>query len=289
MNTVHPTGQEQEQFSITAYKGIEVGLGKADPLAVLSAKLELEYPGHLILIQAGEFMHGFDRTAYTLHTLKKYKLQLIGTTSTPHLRIGFPVGLEKKAARNKVQRRLWSFVDEFQIPYVALIGNQAAGYETFGSNRLRDNEEMLSEVTDDVVQRVITDLKQIGAVNTAATKQLLANPNTSGFRLKEQATDLDTQLLHDIIKMPRNLRSTYGENLRVCSARIVRGVFAYGTSPNQSAVLHDISTDVDMLKYHLTQAPRLNNLKFAIEHRVGLAVELGRLVGGLSRAKGMQS
>ena len=213
--------------------------------------------------------------------MKKYKLKLVGTTDNPHIRVGFPAGNFKK--------RLWSIIDEFQIPYVVSLGNHADGYQVYISEHNGGNSSVLSSVTDGIVHQVITDLKQIGEVNTVAAKQLLTNPNASGFKLKEHAQDLDTQLLQDIIKMPRDLRTTYGENLRLCSARIVRSVFAYGNADNKPAVLQEISTDVDMLKFHLTQAPRLNNLKFAFEHRVGLAVELGRLVGGLSRSKGLQS
>lgn len=278
MKPQHPTEQEEAQFSISAYRGIEIGLGASDPLAVMAAKLELQHPGHLILIQAGTFLHSFDRSAYALHVLKKYKLKLIGTTDEPHLRVGFPAG--------KAERRLWSIMDEFQIPYVVLLGNQKDGYKSYGSKRQDGNISILSAVTDDVVRQVIIDLRQIGAVNTAATKQLLANPNASGFRLKEQAQELDTYLLHSIIKMPRDIRTTYGENLRQCLSRIIRNTFAYGSSGDKSFVLAEISADVDVLKYRLTQAPQLKSLKFAFAHAVNLAVELGRLVGGLSSKQG---
>jgi len=88
--TQHPTGEEQTQFRISSFRGIEVGLGHADPMAIVSKKLEAKYPGHLILLQAGTFLHGFDRTAYTLNVLKKYKMKLIGATDDPHIRVGFP-------------------------------------------------------------------------------------------------------------------------------------------------------------------------------------------------------
>ena len=250
-------------------------------MAIVSKKLEAKYPGHLILLQAGTFLHGFDRTAYTLNVLKKYKMKLIGATDDPHIRIGFPTGNFKK--------RLWSIMDEFQIPYVVSLGNQASGYQVYVSSQCDSKSSVLSSVTDQIVQQVINDLRQTGELNTAATKQLLTNPNSSGFKLKEQAQDLDTQLLHDIIKMPRNLRATYGENLRACSARIMRSTFAYGSAVNKPLVLQEISADVDLMKYYLTQAPRLSNLKSGFESRVRLAVELGKLVGGLTRSKGAQS
>ncbi len=136
---------------------------------------------------------------------------------------------------------------------------------------------------------MIADLRQVGAVNKVAAQQLLANPDSSGFKLKSHAQDLDLQLLHDIIKMPRDLRVSYGENLRACMASIMRSIFAYGMDENKSGALRSISADVDLLKHYLAQAPKLRNLKFAFEHRATLAVELGRLVGGLIRSAKAQS
>lgn len=88
-----PTNNELTEFSIKMLKGVEVGLGTADPLVDVSRKLEAQYPGHLVLVQAGKFLHGFDRTAYALHVLKKYRLKLGGTTAAPHIRAGFPAGI----------------------------------------------------------------------------------------------------------------------------------------------------------------------------------------------------
>lgn len=279
-STQHPTNDELSQFSIRAFKGIEVGLGQADPLASMAQKLEEKYPAHLILIQAGKFLHGFDRTAYALNILKKYKLQMVGATSDPHIRVGFPAGNFKK--------RLWSMVEEFDIPYVVSLGNQATGYDIYVSSQRSGQASVLSSVSDQLIQEVITDLRQVGEVNKSAAQQLLANPDSSGFKLKSHAQDLDTQLLQDIIKMPRDLRVTYGENVRTCMSRLMPGIYAYGTATDKAGVLHSISTEVDLLKHYLTQAPKLSNLKFAFEHRVGLAVELGRLVGGLIRSAKVQ-
>ena len=278
--THYPTSEELVKFSLKAFKGIEVGLGQSDPLASIAKKLEIAHPAHLILIQAGKFLHGYDRTAYTLHTLKQYKLKLVGTSGDPHIRIGFPAG--------NFKRRLWSMVEEFDLPYVVSLGSHAAGYEIYVSNQPTNNDSIISTVSDQIVLDVITDLQQRGQVNKASAKQLLANPDTSGFKLKSQAQDLDMQLLQDIIKMPRDLRVSYGENLRVCMARIMHAVFAYGTEDNKPALLRKMSADVDLLKHYLAQAPRLSNLKFAFEHRVGLVVELGRLLGGLIRTAGAQ-
>ncbi len=271
-----PTSDEVREFSLTAYRGIEVGLGQADPMANVSAKLEQKYPGHLILVQAGKFLHGYDRTAHALHTLKNYKIALVGTSGDPHLRAGFPAG--------NFQKRLWPLVQEFHLPYVVYLGNRTDGYSVYVCSEAGSNASVLASVSDKIVQDVIADLLARGQVNQASVKQMLSNPDGAGFKLKSQAQDLDTQLLEDIIKMPRDLRATFGENLRVCMARIMRGIFAYGTAANKSMVLGEISADIDQLKHYLTQAPRLKKLKFAFDHRAGLAVELGRLVGGLIRA-----
>jgi len=178
--------------------------------------------------------------------------------------------------------------DEFGIPYVVSLGTKAAGYSVFVSSQSGSQTSALSSVSDQLVQDVINDLKMRGEVNKTVAKQLLTNPDSSGFKLKSQAQDLDMQLLQDIIKMPRDLRVSYGENLRACMARIMRCIFSYGTDDNKAALLRAISADIDLLKHYLAQAPRLSNLKFAFDHRVGLAVELGRLVGGLIRSAKVQ-
>ncbi|MFD2271364.1 hypothetical protein ACFS07_10185 [Undibacterium arcticum] len=173
-------------------------------------------------------------------------------------------------------------VEEFGIPYVVSLGSLAEGRTVYVSDQGDTNAAVLSAVSDKVIEEVIEDLKQRGEVNKASAKQLLANPDTSGFKLKSQAQDLDMQLLQDIIKMPRDLRVSYGENVRVCMGRIMLGIFSYGTEDNKPALLRLISADVDLLKHYLSQAPRLSNLKFAFEHRVGLAVELGEAPGRLN-------
>jgi hypothetical protein len=114
--TQFPTADELVQYSIKAYRGIEVGLGQADPTVAIARKLSAKYPGHLALVQAGKFLHGYDRTAYALSTLKHYKLKLMGTTDDPQIRVGFPAG--------NFKRRLWSMVEEFGIPYAVSLGDE---------------------------------------------------------------------------------------------------------------------------------------------------------------------
>lgn len=275
MQQITPTKEEMNELAISSFKGIEVGLGKADPLATAATKLAEQYPQHMVMMQAGKFLHAFDRSAHVLATLKGYQLKLIGTCEEPHLRVGFP-------AMN-FKRRLWSVVQEFGIPYVVALGTQSAGYTVYVSDQ-GASSSLMTSVTDDIVHQVIADLRQRGALNQAAAKKMLAEPDSAGFKMKSQAQALDTQLLQDIIKMPRDLRATYGENLRSCMARLMPAVFGYGLDSQKAEVLQRISAEVDLLKHYLAQAPRLSKLKFAFEHRVGLAVELGRLVGGLIRS-----
>lgn len=275
MQQIAPTKEEMNEQAIASFKGIDVGLGKADPLAIAAAKLAEKYPQHLVMMQAGKFLHAFDKSAHVLATLKGYQLKLIGTSDEPHLRVGFP-------AMN-FKRRLWSVVQEFAIPYVVALGTQSSGYTVYISDQGSESTLMAS-VSDEIVHQVIADLRQRGALNQAAAKQMLAEPDSVGFKMKSQAQALDTQLLQDIIKMPRDLRATYGENLRACMARLMPAVFGYGLESQKAELLHHISAEVDLLKHYLAQAPRLSKLKFAFEHRAGLAVELGRLVGGLIRS-----
>lgn len=275
-DTPNLTEEEQTQFGLHAFKGIEAGLGQNDPIATIAQKLETQHPGHLILVQSGNFLHGYDRTAYALATLKKYKLKLVGAATEPHIRVGFPVG--------NFKRRLWTVVEEFGIPYVVALGTLASGRTIYVSSQPTGNNSVLESVSTKVIEEVIHDLKQRGEVNKAAAGLLLASPDSTCFQLKAKAQDLDMQLLQDILKMPRDLRATYGENLRTCIGRILRGVMSYGLEDNKPLLLKSISADVDLLKHYLAQAPRLNGIKLSFEHRASLAVELGKLVGGLIRS-----
>lgn len=58
MTTQNPTTEEQSEFSLRALRGVEAGLGQTDPGAEVARKLEAAHTGHLILVQAGKFLHG---------------------------------------------------------------------------------------------------------------------------------------------------------------------------------------------------------------------------------------
>jgi len=277
---INPTVDELAKFKIKTLRGIDVGLGEVDQNVEIYKKLEEQYPNHLVLIQAGAFLHGYDRTAHALSVLKKYQVKLIGATSEPHLRVGF--GL------SNFKRRLWSIVEEFSIPYVVALKSADKQLTIYVSDHGDVHTSMLAGITKDIVVEVINDLKSRGQVSEASTKQLLAKGHTQEFSLKKRAEELDGHLLQDLLKMPRNLRATWGENVRVCMASIMSNVYHYGAHEDKAAVLKHLSADVDLLKHYLSQVPRLSQLKFSFEHRAGLAVELGKLVGGLIRAPRVQ-
>lgn len=272
-----PTTDESTAHAITSVRGIELGLGTDDPVAAIAAKLEVLHPGHLILVQAGTFLHGYDRTAYALANLKSYKLKLVGTADSPHLRIGFPAG--------NFKRRLWAIVADFGIPYVVALGTQTSGHTVHISAQPSGNTHVLDAISPQIVSQVIADLRQRNELNKAAARELLSHPDNSSFQLKTQTQSLDSQLLHDILKMPRDYRTTYGENLRACMGALLHAAMAYGLEDNKPALLRRMSADIDCLKHYLTQAPQHTPLKLNFEHRAACAVELGRLVGGLLRAQ----
>lgn len=271
-----PTAEEASKYVISSFKGVDVGLGHADKLAQISAKLEEQYPNHLILVQAGTFVHGYDRTAHVLNTMKKYKLKLVGTSGEPHLRVGFPLA--------KYKSRLWTLSEEFNTPYVISLGTAESGRTVHISDYGAGDSSLMAGVSGAIVMQVINELRQHRELNSASAKHILANPDLSGFKLKSHAEQLDEHLIMDLIKMPRDIRVTWGENVRACMARIMHGIYAYGLETHKMALLNRISADVDLLKHYLAQAPRLSKLKFAFEHRVSLVVELGKLLGGVMRA-----
>ena len=275
-HTHSPTAEETEQFAISKLRGIDVGFGSDDKVFEMASKLEEKYPMHLILVQDGGFLHAYNRSAHALSTLKKYQLRLSGSTDHPHLRAGFGI--------HNFKQRLWSFVKEFNTPYVVSLGTKSTGRVVYISEYGDAKKSVMSAVSLDIVSQIITDLQQNGEINVAAAKKLLKDPDTAGFKLKAHAQQLDNQLIDDLINMPRDIRAIWGENVRVCMARIMQQIYTYGLAVNKPNVLRLISADVDLLKHYLAQAFRLSKLKFSVENRVSLAVELGRLLGGVMRA-----
>ncbi len=271
-----PTSEEATEFGITSFKGIDVGLGKADKVADIAEKLAEQYPMHLIFVQAGGWLHGYNKTAHVINRLKNYQLTLGGMSSKPHIKVGFPLSGYK--------RRLWPMINDYRTPYVVSLGTQETGRTIYVSSSDSTTGSLLSAVPDGIVMQIINDLRQNKEINQAGAANLVADAATSGFKLKSHAEKLDQHLITDLITMPRDIRATWGENVRVCMANVMRGIFAYGLVSDKLPLLNQISADVDLLKHYLSQAPRLSKFKFAFEHRASLAVELGRLLGGVIRA-----
>jgi len=268
---IQPDQQEQHTYAI---HGIQVAFGAEDACVDISAGIEAQYPAHLVLIQSGNFLRGYNRNAYALHQLKSYRLMLAGTTAKPHLQAGFPLANHKK--------RLWPLLHDLGIPYVVALGNHDSGYTLHASSAPAGNSDVLAGTTDEIVWQVIEQLQAGKQLNQSTAKKLLAQPETAPFMLKEKAVDLDTALLGDILHLTRDQRTTWGESVRACMARFMHNVFAYGQADNKPQLLKKLSADIDLLKHYITQTKQLNAFKSkSFEHRVGLVVELGKIVGGL--------
>jgi len=257
---------------VTKPTQITIAFGTADPHVDIAEKLQAQYPHHLILVQAGLFLHAFNKSAYVLHSLKHYKLQLAGPVKNPHLVVGFPVANYKKC--------LWPLVNEHNFSYVVATSDGKLDICESSVQSIT-----LDTVSDDIVHQVIADLIAHRQLNSAVTAKTLKNPNTQGFLFKSKAEALDTQLLQDIIKLPRDIRCTWGENVRETMQRIMRNTYLYGLDDDKPQRLKQLSADIDLLQHYISQAQALNRFSFAFEHRVGLVVELGRILGGLLSAQ----
>lgn len=250
---------------------IQIAFGEPDLKVEIANKLQEQYPHNLILVPAGTFLRAFNVSAYALHTLKGYKLKLAGPASNPHLAAGFPLANYKQ--------RLWPIVEEHGISYIVA---HKAGLEFCEATT---PSMALIAIAPSVLQQVMNDMIENRKLNTAATKKALQNPQTQDFIFKTKAIELDSQLLQDCMKLPRDIRATWGENVRETMQRIMRNTFLYGNEDNKPNLLKQLSADVDLLRHYISEAQTLNRFKIAFEHRVGLVVELGRILGGLQRAQ----
>jgi hypothetical protein len=270
----HPTEDEVREHVIVR-NGIELCLSpdSQDPNVVLAKDLHQKYPGHLVLIQAGDFLHAYNKCAYFLHRLKGYKMKLMGSGSGVYLRVGFPLSNSK--------RRIWKIMSDFKVPYLLVLGNRSAGYKPYMSDIHFDMKSMLLEITDDIVNSSIEELRQTDRLNHAATTKLLLNKEVT-FRLKAVAEELYGNLIRDVADYPRNHRHGLGRDMHEGASELLRLVFDYAPSLQREMILRRLSGAVDRVKFLIAQAfelKLLNNDK--INHRVALAVELGNLTGGL--------
>ncbi len=254
--------------------GIDIAFSADNPHVDIANTLQAAYPHHLVLVQAGTFLQAFNKSAYALHVLKQYKLRLAGPAKAPHICAGFPAANYKK--------RLWPLLDEHNLSYLV---HSAQGLEICDAPV---QSIMLDTISDNIVHEVIADLISHKQLKTAAAAKALANPNTQEFIFKSKAEALDYQLQLDCLKLPRDLRTTWGENVRETMQRIMRNTYLYGNDDNKPQLLKQLSADIDLLSHYIRQAQTLNRFKLAFEHRVGLVVELGRILGGLQRAHKVQ-
>jgi hypothetical protein len=270
---INPTGDESNQHGIKSYRPAELGIEHFATGADFAAELERTYPACLILVQAGSFLHGFGRTAYAMHILKKYKLRVVGPAASPLLQAGFAVANHK--------RRLWGILNDFGIPYVVAIGSKAEGFTLYHSDKPHGDQQILMAATVEMVESAIADLVERKKFDAGKVVRLLKSPETASFQFKDKVQELDTTLIQAIAKMPRDLRCVLGENIRVCMFQIVRRTMAYGTARDKESVLLALSADIDQLKHYLTSAKKIGELKKSFDHLAGIAVEIGQLLGGL--------
>lgn len=272
---VKPTEGEITDYAITLKNGVELGLGKQDPGIRLAAKIEAEYPHHLILLQDGSFLHAYGRSAYFLHKLKKYKLRVVGPENAPSIRCGLPVTAHK--------RRLWHVIADYKVPYVVALGNRA-DYQLHVS-KAEVTQSLMDDIPANIVESVIEGLCQTDRLRVSRAVQILMNPAQRTFRLKEVAITLYKEIIQKISTLPINYRYFLGKNIGECTERILRLVYGYALANDRVRTLSRLSGEIDLLKdllvtmHNIGKPPLLNGTHFSMWS--AMAIELGDLTGGL--------
>lgn len=280
---VRPTEDEIRDYAITLKNGIELGLGKQDPGIRLAAKIEAQYPHHLVLLQDGSFLHAYGRSAYFLHKLKKYKLRVVGPENAPSIRCGMPVAAHK--------RRLWYVIADFKVPYVVALGNRAA-YELHVS-KADVTYSLMDDIPGNIVDSTIEGLFQTDRLRVSRAVQILLNPAQRTFRLKEVAMTLYKEVIQKISTLPTNHRFFIGKDIAECLGRILRLVYGYVRSNDRSRTLSTLSGEIDLLKellvalHHMGKPPLLHGTQFSLWS--AMAIELGDLTGGLLQKAASQT
>lgn len=270
----HPS-QDEEKEHVIIRNGVELSLdkGELDPNIAKARDLHQRFPGHLVLIQSGEFLQAYNKCAYFLHRLKNYRMKLMGSGSGAYLRVGFPLKNSK--------RRIWKIMSDFHLPYLVVLGSKAGGYKTYMSEQGFEQQSLLLEITSDIVSRIIEELRQTDQLQHTATAKLLLRKDVT-FRLKQAAQELYQHLIRDIASYPRNHRHGLGKDMHDVASEMLRLVFDYALSSDRVALLRKLSSVIDRKKFIITQAFELRLLNDSeLNHRVALAVELGNLTGGL--------
>lgn len=271
-NTVSPTPKEQIEFSLILRNGIELQLGKQDPLIKIAARVFQQYPHHLILIQSGSFLHAYNKSAYFLHKTKNYQLKIVGTEVNPDIRCGLPLSGHK--------RRLWNICHDFSVPYVVALGFKG-NYQLHISNETIESS-LMDEIPKDIVEKLINDLSQTDRLRTARTVQMLLKPEQITFRLKQVGNELYLIIHKDLERFPKNHRYFIGRDISDCIGRIIQNIYRYTTSGNRLIILQHLSSDIDLLKmiiHSIYQLQLIDTKKYSMRSTV--IIELGNLIGGL--------
>jgi len=285
--TAAPTEDELREFGLTLRNGVDLQLGKQDPLIRIADRIARQYPHHLVLIQSGNFLHAYDKSAYFLHKLKNYQLKVVGTDVQPAIRCGLPVSGHK--------RRLWRACHDFGVPYLVALGAKG-NYQLHISNEAVESS-LMDDIPEDIVSKLIDDLSQTDRLRTTKAVQFLLKPEQVTFRLKQVGNDLYKDLHGDLTRLPTNHRYFVGRDIADCLGRIVRATYAYAASENRGQLLKQLSADSDLMKMLIQSIydfGLINPEKFS--KRIAYVIELGNLVGGLlaklgrhSRPAGVQS
>lgn len=272
LDNVCPTKEEQEEHGLVLRNGVDLQLGRQDPLIRIAERVAQKYPHHLALIQSGNFLHAYNKSAYFLHKLKNYQLRVVGTEAHPAIRCGLPVSGHK--------RRLWKVCQDFGVPYLVALG-------TKGNYQLHINNEtietsLIDEIPDNIVIKLIEDLSQTDRLHTAKAVQMLLKPEQITFRLKRVGNDLYQTLHRDLERFPTSHRHFIGRDIADCLGRIIRGIYAYSMTDQRHTILRHLSADIDMLKMLLQTIHQIHLIdmqKYSL--RAALLIESGNLVGGL--------
>ena len=272
MEQIQPTDQERKDYALTLRNSVELGLGREDPLIKTSAMVFKKYPHHLVLIQAGGFLHAYGKSAYFLHKLKGYRLRVVGPEAAPSIRCGLPV--------SRHRRSLWHVFADYKVPYVVALGSR--GNYQIHVSREETNSSLIDEIPDTIVEQLVAELSQTDRLRTARAAQILLRPEQSTFRLKQAVDQLYEETHKDLKRMPRDLRVFVGQDLADCLGRIIRLVYGFSSSDDRIDLLKRLSGDIDLYRYfldHWRKVGKLNNDKFNL--RAALIIEMGSLVGGL--------
>lgn len=274
-----PTEDELQEFGLTLRNGVDLHLGKQDPLIRIADRIAQQYPHHLVLIQSGNFLHAYDKSAYFLHKLKNYQLKVVGTDVQPAIRCGLPVSGHK--------RRLWRVCHDFGVPYLVALGAKG-NYQLHISNEAVESS-LMDDIPEDIVSKLIDDLSQTDRLRTTKAVQFLLKPEQVTFRLKQVANDLFKDLHGDLARFPTSHRYFVGRDIADCLGRIVRAIYAYAVSENRGLLLKQLSTEADLMKMLIQSIYDIHLIdpdKFS--KRIAYVIELGNLVGGLLAKLGRQ-